>query len=78
MLKNIPWQDVFKFLAGSFFMSAGVQFYLYLARVSVPLLGTSFVQTPTISALRSITHFAFFLTFWYLGFIRKWKVRSTN
>ena len=30
-----------KFLAGAFFVSAGIQFYLYLANVSVPLLGTS-------------------------------------
>ena len=30
MLKRIPWKDVFKFLAGAFFVSAGVQLYLYL------------------------------------------------
>ncbi len=30
-----------KFLAGAFFVSAGIQFYLYLAKVSVPLLGTN-------------------------------------
>jgi hypothetical protein len=30
-----------KFLAGAFFVSGGIQFYLYLAGVSVPLLGTS-------------------------------------
>jgi hypothetical protein len=38
-----------KFLAGAFFVSGGIQFYLYLAGVSVPLLGTSFVQTPELS-----------------------------
>ena len=38
-----------KFLAGAFFVSAGIQFYLYLANVSVPLLGTSLVFTPEIS-----------------------------
>jgi hypothetical protein len=32
-----------KFLAGAFFVSAGAQFYLYLAGVSIPLLGTDFV-----------------------------------
>jgi hypothetical protein len=37
-----------KFLAGAFFVSAGIQFYLYLANVSVPLLGTSLVFTPEI------------------------------
>jgi hypothetical protein len=35
-----------KFLAGAFFVSAGIQFYLYLAKVPVPLLGTNLVVTP--------------------------------
>jgi hypothetical protein len=38
-----------KFLAGAFFVSAGIQFYLYLAKVSVPLLGTNLILTPKIS-----------------------------
>jgi hypothetical protein len=38
-----------KFLAGAFFVSAGIQFYLCLAKVSVPLLGTNLVLTPEIS-----------------------------
>jgi hypothetical protein len=48
------------FLADAFFVSAGIQFYLYLVGVSVPLLGTSFVQTPEPSGVRSILHFTFF------------------
>jgi hypothetical protein len=43
-----------KFLAGAFFVSAGIQFYLYLAEVSVPLLGTDLVLTPDVSWWRSI------------------------
>jgi hypothetical protein len=43
-----------KFLAGAFFVGAGIQFYLYLANVSVPLLGTSLVFTPEISGWRSV------------------------
>jgi hypothetical protein len=43
MFRRIPWQDVCKFLAGAFFVNAGILFYLYLARVSVPLLGTSII-----------------------------------
>jgi hypothetical protein len=70
---RIPWQDVCKFLAGAFFVNAGILFYLYLVRVSVPILGTSIVQTPEISGARSIVHAVLFLTFFYLGFIRKWK-----
>lgn len=77
-LRRIPWQDVCKFLAGAFFVSAGIFFYLYLARVSVPLLGTKFVETPEISGVRSIVHAVLFLTFFYLGFIRKWKNRNRN
>ena len=75
MLKHVPWQDVCKFLAGAFFVNAGILFYLYLAGVSVPLLGTSFVETPELSGLRSIVHAILFLAFLYLGFIRNWHGR---
>jgi hypothetical protein len=60
-----------KFLAGAFFVSAGVQFYLYLAKVSVPLLGTHLVLTPEISGWRSIIHFILFGLCLYFGFIKK-------
>jgi uncharacterized protein (DUF486 family) len=66
-------RDYRKFLAGAFFVSAGIQFYLYLADVSVPLLGTTVVLTPQISAVRSIPHFIFFLITLYFGFIKKSK-----
>lgn len=49
-----------KFLAGAFFVSAGMQFYLYLAKVSVPLVGTNLVLTPEISGWRFIPHFILF------------------
>ena len=76
IFRRIPWQDVCKFLAGAFFVNAGILFYLYLARVSVPLLGTDFIFTPQISGVRSIVHAVLFVTFFYLGFIRKWKSHS--
>jgi hypothetical protein len=76
IFRSIPWQDVCKFLAGAFFVSAGILFYLYLARVSVPLLGTRFTQTPELSRLRSIVHAVLFLAFFYLGFIRTWKSKN--
>jgi uncharacterized protein (DUF486 family) len=66
-------RDFRKFLAGAFFVSAGIQFYLYLVRVSVPLLGTNLVQTPDVSAVRSVIHFILFLVTLYFGFIRKHK-----
>jgi hypothetical protein len=62
-----------KFLAGTFFVSSGILFYLYLADVSVPLLGTSFVETPQISGGRSIVHFFLFLLCFYFGFVGKAK-----
>lgn len=67
------YRDARKFLAGAFFVSSGTLFYLYLADVSVPLLGTSFVETPQISGGRSIVHFILFLLCVYFGFIRKPK-----
>ena len=48
-------------------------FYLYLADVSVPLLGTNFVLTPQISGARSIVHFILFLLCFYFGFAKKPK-----
>jgi uncharacterized protein (DUF486 family) len=78
MAKTSGWQEVCKFLAGAFFVSAGVLFYLYVANVPVPLLGTGFVETPRLSGYRSIVHGALFVTFFYVGFIRKWKRRSSD
>src|SRR5262249_12420405 len=68
--------DFRKFLAGAFFVSSGILFYLYLADVSVPLLGTSFVETPQISGGRSIIHFILFLLCFYFGFISKPKLET--
>ena len=62
-----------KFLAGAFFVSAGIQFYFYLGDISVPLLGTNIVFTPTVSGWRSIVHFILFGVCLYFGFIQKPK-----
>jgi hypothetical protein len=67
------YRDVRKFLAGAFFVSAGTLFYFYLADVSVPLLGTSFVETPQVSGARSIVHSILFLLCLYFGFVSKPK-----
>jgi hypothetical protein len=56
-----------KFLAGAFFVSAGTQLYLYLANVSVPLLGAHIVFTPEVSGLRSIPNFIFCGLCFYFG-----------
>ena|SRR6478752_10420102 len=62
-----------KFLAGAFFVSAGIQFYLFLANVSVPILGTNAVVTPRISEFRCIPHFILFAICLYTGFFRSPK-----
>src|SRR5262245_66013851 len=62
------YREFRKFLAGAFFVSWGIQLYLYFAQVSVPLLGTDLVFTPEISGARSIPHFIFFLLCLYFGF----------
>src|SRR5262245_55451556 len=67
-----------KFSAGAFFVSAGVQFYFYLANVSIPLVGTPQVQTPELSGARSIVHFALFLITLYFGFFSNSKGRGRD
>ena len=59
-----------KFLAGAFFVNSGVLFYLYLAGVAVPILGTNIVATPESSGFRSAIHFVLFLLCLYFGFIK--------
>jgi hypothetical protein len=63
-------RDFRKFLAGAFFVNAGILFYLYLADVSVPILGTNIVETPEVSGYRSAVHFILFLLCLYFGFIK--------
>ena len=66
------WSREFrKFLAGAFFVSAGMQFYFYLAGISVPLAGTSLVQSPGLSGVRSIIHFVLFAICLVTGFFTK-------
>jgi uncharacterized protein (DUF486 family) len=69
-------RDVRKFLAGAFFVSGGIQFYLYLVNLTVPIIGTSFAQTPELSRVRSIIHLLGFLLCFYFGFIKKPKATS--
>ena len=71
-------REVRKFLAGAFFVSGGIQFYLSLAKVSVPLLGTNFVITPELSGIRSIVHFIFCILCFYFGFVKKPKMKTNS
>jgi hypothetical protein len=65
-----------KFLSGAFFVSGGIQLYLSLANVSIPLLGTDLVQTPEIGGIRCIPHFIFSGLCFYYGFVQKPKIKS--
>jgi hypothetical protein len=76
-----------KFLAGAFFVSAGMQFYFFIANVPIPLVGTNIVQTPEISGIRSIVHFILFGICFYFGLLvnerkpsseTKWRNRSED
>jgi hypothetical protein len=68
--------EVRKFLAGAFFVSSGVLLYLALARVSIPILGTTLVQTPELARGRSAVHFLLFLLCFYFGFLKKPAAKS--
>ena len=68
--------DFRKFLAGAFFVSSGMLLYRSLAGVSVPVLGTPFVQTPEVGGFCSVVHFILFLLCLYFGFIKTSKGSS--
>jgi hypothetical protein len=57
----VRYREYRKFLAGAFFVSSGMQFYFYLARIPIPLMWTSAVQSPELSAVRGTIHFVLFL-----------------
>lgn len=65
--------DFRKFLAGAFFVSAGIQLYLAYANVPIPLVGTDLVQTSEVGYTRGALHFVLFLVCFYFGFIKKSK-----
>ena len=71
------FREVRKFLAGAFFVSSGILWYLWMAGVSLPwvmpYVGTIAVETPDISGQRAIVHFVLFLLCFYFGFISKPK-----
>ena len=42
----VRFREYRKFLAGAFFVSSGMQFYFYLAKIPIPLMWTNAVQSP--------------------------------
>ena len=69
----IKFKEVRKFLAGAFFVSSGILWYLWITGTSLPIVlpyaGTISVETPDISGQRAIVHFILFLLCFYFGFI---------
>jgi len=69
----IKFREVRKFLAGAFFVSSGILWYLWLTNTSIPLVipyvGIVSIETPDISGQRAIVHFILFLLCFYFGFI---------
>ena len=67
---RINWKDVFKFLSGAFFVTAGASWYFSWYQIGVPFFGL-FTMNPEFLAIRGFIHFALFLISFYLGFIKK-------
>jgi hypothetical protein len=75
----VRYREYRKFLAGAFFVSSGTQFYFYLAQLPIPLIWTSAVQSPELSATRGAIHFALFLVCTYFGwFFRRSASEATK
>ncbi len=63
----IRFREYRKFLAGAFFVSSGMQFYFFVAKIPIPLLGTNAVQSPELSGIRGMIHFVLFFICVYFG-----------
>jgi hypothetical protein len=78
----IKFREVRKFLAGAFFVSSGILWYLRVTGTSLPIVlpyaGTISVETPEISGQRAIVHFVLFLLCLYFGFFSKRNDNSTG
>jgi hypothetical protein len=69
----VRFREYRKFLAGAFFVSSGTQYYFYLTKLSIPLMWTSAVQSPELSAFRGTVHFLLFLVCLYFGWLYRAK-----
>ena len=68
---RVSSKDVFKFLSGAFFVTAGASWYLAWYHISVPLPFFGLRFTPAFLEIRGFIHFALFLISFYFGFIKK-------
>lgn len=67
----VRFRDYRKFLAGAFFVSSGMQFYFYLAKIPIPILGTNAVQSPELSGVRGLIHFVLFVVCLHFGWFSR-------
>ncbi len=67
----VRYREYRKFLAGAFFVSSGMQFYFYLAKIPIPLMETNAVQSPQLSGTRGTIHFVLFLICLYFGWFSR-------
>ena len=69
---KINWKDIFKFLSGAFFVTAGASWYFSWLNVTVPFPFFGFeAMTPEFLFYRGFIHLVLFLISFYLGFIKK-------
>ena len=67
----VKYKEFRKFLAGAFFVSAGLQFYFWKIGLTIPFYGSEYVQLPEASFTRGILHFVLFLLCYYYGFVKE-------
>jgi len=73
-MKNINWKEIFKFLSGAFFVTAGASWYLSYYHITMPIMGTT--MSPDFLFIRGFLHFGLFLLTFYFGFIKKKKQKN--
>ena len=65
------WKEIFKFLSGAFFVTAGASWYFASLKIDLPFMGGT--MSHQFLFIRGCIHFILFLITFYLGFIRKRK-----
>jgi hypothetical protein len=68
-MATIKWREVFKFLSGAALAGSFTTVYLWVAGISVPLLGYTIM--PGLLGLKAAVQFALFVVFLYFGWLRK-------
>jgi len=71
MEKKFTLKEVCKFLSGAFFVSAGINWWMFFNHIPAPFFGTTW--SPEFLGIRSFIHFGLFLITFYFGFIKKLK-----